>query len=135
VKNPCLAAALGALEECGIRDVEQVHGGKHLQLRWRVNGHDMHIYSMPCTPSDFRSPRNVRADIRRLLREDGVLVTPERPASPPARKPDRVTVLEQRIAALERAMAELRSQIEGMPSHQHAMTKALENINEKPHAA
>jgi hypothetical protein len=128
VKNPCLAAALRELEAAGVRGVEQAHGGKHLQLRWRVNGHDMRVYSMPCTPSDFRSPHNVRADVRRLLREDGVLVTPERPASPPARKPDRVTVLEQRIAALEREMAELRGQIEGMPSHQNAMTKALENI-------
>jgi hypothetical protein len=105
VKNPCLTAALGVLEECGVRDVEQAHGGKHLQLRWRVNGHDMRIYSMPGTPSDVRSPRNVRADIRRLLREDGVLVTQERAASPPARKPDRVTLLERRVAALEQALA------------------------------
>ena len=73
MKNPCLAVALRELEAAGVRGVEQAHGGKHLQLRWRVNGHDMRIYSMPCTPSDFRSPRNVRADIRRLLREDGVL--------------------------------------------------------------
>jgi hypothetical protein len=128
MKNDCIEVALRELEAAGVRGVEQAHGGKHLQLRWRVNGHDMRIYSVPGTPSDVRSPRNVRADIRRLLREDGVLVTQERPASPPARKPDRVTVLEQRIAALEREMAELRSQIEGMPSHQNVMTKALENI-------
>jgi hypothetical protein len=114
VKNPCLAAALGALEECGIRDVEQARGGKHLQLRWRVNGHDMRIYSMPCTPGDVRSSRNVRADVRRMLREDGVLTTSERPA-PPARKPDRVTLLERRVAALEQAMAE---HLRGVPQQQ-----------------
>ena len=105
MKNPCLAVALRELEAAGVRGVEQAHGGKHLQLRWRVNGHEMRIYSMPCTPSDFRSPRNGRADIRRLLREDGVLVTQERAASPPARKPDRVTLLERRVAALEQALA------------------------------
>jgi hypothetical protein len=109
VKNPCLAAALGALEECGIRDVEQAHGGKHLQLRWRVNGHDMRIYSMPCTPSDVRSPRNVRADIRRLLREDGVLVTPEPPV--PARKPSRIELLERRVGVQEQTIELLERRI------------------------
>ena len=36
---------------------------------------------MPATPSDWRASRNTRADVRRLLREDGVLT--ER-AKPPA---------------------------------------------------
>jgi hypothetical protein len=47
-----------------------------------------------------------RAGIRRMLREDGVITTPER--SPPARKPDRIITPELRIAALERVVAELR---------------------------
>jgi hypothetical protein len=105
MRNACVDAALGELEAAGVRDIEQARGGKHLQLRWRVNGHDLRLYSLPCTPSDVRSSRNVRADIRRLLREDGVLVTQERAASPPARKPDRVTLLERRVAALEQALA------------------------------
>jgi hypothetical protein len=107
MRNECLTAALRELEAAGVRDIEQARGSKHMQLRWRVNGHDMRIYSMPCTPSDFRSPRNVRADIRRLLREDGVLVTPERPEPPPpARKPNRIALLEQRVAVLERELGQ-----------------------------
>jgi hypothetical protein len=38
MRNPCLEVALRELEAVGIRDVEQVRGGKHLQLRWQVNG-------------------------------------------------------------------------------------------------
>jgi hypothetical protein len=63
-----------------------VHGGKHLQLRWRVDGHMMRVYSVPGTPGDWRSLHNTRAQIRRLLRADGVLTNPERsdPPQPPA---------------------------------------------------
>jgi hypothetical protein len=105
MKNPCLDAALRALTDAGVRDVAQVHGGKHLQLRWKVNGHALRVYTIPVTPSDWRSEHNTRADVRRLLREDGVGVaeTPE-PATAPARKPDRISELEQRVARLEEAM-------------------------------
>jgi hypothetical protein len=100
MKNECLAIALRELEAVGVRDIEQAHGGKHLQLRWRVNGRDTRDYTLPCTPSDVRSSHNVRADIRRLLREDGVQTTA--PKSPVAKQLDRFTLLEQRVAALER---------------------------------
>jgi hypothetical protein len=65
------------------------------------------MYSMPLTPSDWRSPNNVRADIRRILREDGLLVTEERrtPPRPPA-PTDRVTLLERRVAVLEQIIKE-----------------------------
>ena len=102
MKNSCLEIALRELEAAGVRGVEQARGGKHLQLHWRVNGHDARFYTLPCTPSDVRSPHNVRADIRRMLREDGVLTTPEQPPAP--RQPDRITALERRVAALERQL-------------------------------
>ena len=106
MRNPCLEAVLRELEAVGIRDVEQIHGGKHWQLRWRVNGHGLRIYNVPCSPSDWRSPHNARAQVRRLLREDGILVAPERPASTPkppssAPKPDRIAELERRVQVLE----------------------------------
>jgi hypothetical protein len=99
VKNPCLAAALDELSKAGIRDVVQSNGGNHLQLRWSVNG-VTRMFTVPCTPSDWRSPRNTRAQMRRALAEDGMLAEMEKKA-PPAKQPDRVTVLEQRIALLE----------------------------------
>jgi hypothetical protein len=111
MRNPCLEIALAELESAGIRGIERTYGGKHQQLRWRVNGGALRIYAIPGTPSDVRSPLNVRADIRRLLRADGVAVGPEKTESSPLqpRKPDRVTELEQRVAALERAIAQLNS--------------------------
>jgi hypothetical protein len=78
MKNPCLEAALSELAAAGIRDVERACGGKHLQLRWRVNGHAPTMYSLPVTPSDVRSSRNTRSDVRRLLREDGLLIAVEK---------------------------------------------------------
>jgi hypothetical protein len=39
MKNSCLAAALQEVDAARIRDVERAYGGKHLQLRWQVNGH------------------------------------------------------------------------------------------------
>jgi hypothetical protein len=104
MRNECLAAALRELDAAGVRDIEQVNGGKHLQLRWRVNGHAaLRMYSLPVTPSDWRAPRNTRAEIRRILRADGVLVVPEKVAPAPARKPDTVT----RMDGLERRLGEL----------------------------
>jgi hypothetical protein len=102
MKNECLAIALRELEAVGVRDIEQVHGSKHLQLRWRVNGRDTRVYTLPCTPSDVRASHNVRADIRRLLREDGVQATA--PKAPMIKQPDRFTLLERRVAALERTV-------------------------------
>jgi hypothetical protein len=100
MKNECLEIALRELEAVGVRDIDQAHGSKHLQLRWRVNGRDTRVYTLPCTPSDVRSSHNVRADIRRLLREDGVQTAT--PKSPVVKQPDRFTLLERRVAALER---------------------------------
>ena len=114
MRNPCLEIALVELESAGIRGIERTYGGKHPQLRWRVNGGALRCYAVPGTPSDVRSPLNVRADIRRLLRADGVTVGPEKTESPPPpRKPDRITELEHRVAALEQAIAKLKSNTSG----------------------
>jgi hypothetical protein len=107
MKNPCLDAALRELADAGIRDVQRSFGGKHLQLRWRANGHGMRMYTLALTPSDWRGPRNVAADIRRMLREDGMLIAaPPKPSPPSPKPPDRISELEARVAALESALRE-----------------------------
>ena len=103
MKNECLAAALRELAAAGVRDVQQSYGSKHLQLRWSANGHGMRMYSLALTPSDCRADRNVRADIRRMLRDDGLLpISSPKPSPPP--KSDRISKLEARVAALESAL-------------------------------
>jgi hypothetical protein len=104
VKNDCLDAALRELRAAGIRGIERSYGGKHIQLRWQRDGHPLRLYTLPATPSDWRSPHNVRADIRRILREDGLLVPAE--PSTPTRIPSRLERLEQRVAHLERKLKE-----------------------------
>jgi hypothetical protein len=72
-RNPCLDAALGVLADAGVRDFQLVHGSKHPQLRWSINGHPLRILTLPGSTSDWRSPRNVRRDTRALLRLDGII--------------------------------------------------------------
>ena len=105
MRNACLDAALGELNAAGIRDVAHARGGKHLQIRWQVNG-ATRFYSLPGTPSDHRSVANTRADVRRLLRADGFLVDRE-PAKP--QPLDRMSRLEQRVAAVELELAAMRN--------------------------
>jgi hypothetical protein len=105
MKNECIAAAIAELSDHAIRDVEIVRGGKHYQVRFRVNGGPQRVVTTPCTPSDWRDPENTRRDVRKILRADGVIVAPE--PAPPPRTPSRVELLERRIAALERAIETL----------------------------
>jgi hypothetical protein len=123
MKNDCLEAALQELDLAGVRNVEQAHGSKHLQLRWTVNGHVRRVYTLPSTPSDpLRGPRNTRAQIRRLLRDDGVLQQIPK-AQPASRPPDRITKLEQRVAALEQIIRTRQSptQTVELTSQRHVM--------------
>ena len=106
MKNACLEAALDELNDAGIRDVAHARGGKHYQVRWGGSNGATRVYNLPCTPSDYRAAANVRADIRRLLRADGLLVDRE-PAKP--RPLDRMTRLEQRLAAVELELAAMRN--------------------------
>jgi hypothetical protein len=106
VRNDCLTAALDVLEEHGIRDVQIARGSRHPQLRFRVNGGGLRVFSLPGTSSDHRSPQNTRRDVRILLRECGVNLNQERP-KPPPKRPDRITLLERRVAALEHELTKL----------------------------
>lgn len=109
-KNPCLDIALRELRLAGIRDVEVAHGSKHPQVRFRINGGStLHVFAVSGTPSDWRSPENTRRDLKKFLRDAGV-ITPEpmRPL-PLLRKPDRVTMLERRVSELERQLRELKN--------------------------
>ena len=86
MRNPCLDAALAELETVGIRNYELARGGKHLQLRWSVAG-IMRMLTVPGTPSDWRSPRNTRRDIRALLRLDGIIEPPRSNDTTPGARP------------------------------------------------
>ena len=76
MRDTCIDVALAELEAEGIRDIVVARGSKHPQLRFKINGGPLRIFTVPGTPSDHRSPANVRRDLRRLLREAGVLLLP-----------------------------------------------------------
>jgi hypothetical protein len=122
MNNACLQAAVAELEAVGIRDYQLARGGKHLQLRWSINGHPQRMLALPSTPSDWRSSRNTRRDVRALLRLDGVLDMPKpeniNTRGPPnnwqrqltalARMLNRVNVLDELVVERDEIVAALR---------------------------
>ena len=74
MRNACLDAALAKLDAVGIRDYQLARGSKHLQLRWTFNG-QLRMMTICGSPSDWRSPQNTARDLRRVLRQDGLLET------------------------------------------------------------
>jgi hypothetical protein len=105
--NTCLSVALEELGAAGVRDVRHAPGGKHRQLGWNSpNGPRFYNVSTGA-PSDPRAILNTRADIRRMLRADGMLIDDRAPAPP--RPLSRIERLEQRLAALELEVAQLRN--------------------------
>jgi hypothetical protein len=105
-RNPCVDAAVAVLKEGGIHDVTFAPGGKHIQARWSCRG-GTRFYALPATPSDWRSPLNVRSDIRKILKADGLITAEPAPAEKP--QPPRPPTLEQRVARLEQELAELKA--------------------------
>ena len=100
--NPCITSAVEELERVGIRDVEIAFGGKHPQIRFRVADGPLHIFSIPGTPSDFRSPANTRTSLRRYLAENGVDLNLTSEPKNVEKTPSRIELLERRVAELER---------------------------------
>jgi hypothetical protein len=103
MKNDCLTAALAVLDEAGIRDPVVANGGKHLQLRWATPRGERRCFAVSGTPSDWRTPQNTVRDLRRILREDGMIETGT-PKTPPPRQPSRIELLERRLAEIERRL-------------------------------
>jgi hypothetical protein len=65
---------------------------------------------VPSTPSDVRAHLNTRTEIRRILRNDG-MITEQPLTSPPAataaKSPSRIDLLESRMRAVELALEKL----------------------------
>jgi hypothetical protein len=101
--NSCLAAAIKELAKAGVHHPEIAHGAKHLQLRWTTPRGERRVFAVPGTPGDWRSVENTRHDLRRVLRDDGMLETAS-PRTPPLRQPSRIELLERRLAEIERRL-------------------------------
>ncbi|MGE0056260.1 MAG: Rha family transcriptional regulator [Hyphomicrobium sp.] len=80
ISNACIEAAVAELRACNIEPTVR-HGGKHVAIEWSHNGENR-TFTAPATPSDHRAHLNTRTDIRRMLRNDGLIAADE--VSPPA---------------------------------------------------
>jgi hypothetical protein len=101
-RNPELDAGLATLAEAGIRDVTVARGAKHLQLRWLFNNQPR-MMTVSCSPSDWRGSRNLRTEIRRQVRLDGLLPEVNGSASAPSKVPhwrEQVETLSRRLSQI-----------------------------------
>jgi hypothetical protein len=103
MRNLCLAVALEELAKAGVREPVIARGAKHPQVRWTTPQGQLRVFAVPGTPSDWRSAENTRHDLRRILREDGMLAVPE-PRPVPTKQPSRIELLERRLAEVERRL-------------------------------
>jgi Rha family phage regulatory protein len=80
--NECVDSVLTELSAVGIEPtVEQ--GRKHIKIEWEHHG-SPRTYVTATTPSDRRAHLNVRADVRRMLRLDGLIGDETLPVQGPA---------------------------------------------------
>ena len=103
MRNLCLSAALEELGKAGIHEPVIAHGAKHPQLRWTTPRGELRVFAVPGSSADWRSAENVRHDLRKILRNDGMLATPE-PRSAPVKQPSRIELIERRLAEVERRL-------------------------------
>ena len=68
-----IAAVVTELREAGARDIVVIQGAKHPRVQWTGRNGQRRFYTLSGTLSDRRGLANARADVRRLLRDDGML--------------------------------------------------------------
>jgi hypothetical protein len=103
-RNESLSAALEELAAAGIHHPTVSNGGKHMQVRWQTPRGQIRIFSVACTPSEWRASANTRSDVRRILRQDGMLEEAIK-VDVPTKQPSRIDLLERRIQRLEHRLA------------------------------
>jgi len=71
MRNLILKDALDQLKRVGIRP-EVWNGSKHIRLCWSALDRNRY-FTIPVSPGDYRTALNNRAQLKRILREDGLL--------------------------------------------------------------
>lgn len=140
MSNDHLKMAVRELTNVGIKpEIEKTNGG-HTVILWEVGGRSQRIVTSS-TPSDHRAGLNVRARVRRLLRDAGVYDRTEQtalekalsvpvPLQPAEPLLDRVAHLEEDVGALLDLVIEvqMKSYAEGWSAHAQATQKAMAEI-------
>jgi hypothetical protein len=92
------------------------HGGKHLKVQW-----GQRTYTAPKTSSDHRACLNARAEVRRMLKEDGMLDQTEPKPDGTAQLLKRIDHLQKTVDALTDLILELGAKLE--PKRQPSVIK------------
>lgn len=120
-RNEVLDTVLRELEVYGLKGI-LTYGGKHIRVDWAYPNGRSRFTTCPRTPSDHRSSLNARAQVRRMLKEDGAQIpTPQQRMTleralqlpPPVEQPtDRIKRLEDDVAGLLDMLAEAQEQVQ-----------------------
>lgn len=71
--NDCIAAVVSELHQVGITP-KVIAGGKHPRIRWTNAKGEFRTVFVAGSPSDHRAKMNSRRDVRRILKQDGVIL-------------------------------------------------------------
>ena len=70
MRNEILKSALRELKIHGIKP-DVWFGGKHIRVAWEYQG-SPRSFTVPISASDYRSKANNKAQLKRILRQDGL---------------------------------------------------------------
>ena len=70
--NPCLMPAIEELRAAGVYNFK-VNQNKHFKLRWAATPTQSRCVTLSGSPSNHNAAANARADVRRLLKLDGII--------------------------------------------------------------
>ena len=102
-------AILAELRAAGMQGVTIINQTKHPRAQWSHKG-EPRTYIFPSTPGDGnRGLKNCVADVRRILRQDGLLPADSEPRPPKSSPP--IERARQQIKALEAELAQANSTI------------------------
>lgn len=131
-RNEALDFVTAELKARNIRYETQTNGANHIEIRWQTTpDKEVRRYFVPATPSDHRGRLNARAEVRRMLKQDGVKLEPEhgprKPATLLARAldlpkptepiPDQIKALRAEIADLTELVLDLSTSISIVRDH------------------
>ncbi len=106
--NEIMNMVLGELRGVGVRAPIISASGRRFQVRW-PSPKGLRVFTVAGSASDRRAVDNARADVRRMLRADGMLASGAEPAEKPDRALSKIEKIEQRLRRVEQLVADLRA--------------------------
>ena len=112
----------------GIKPDVDTTGGNHVRISWQIPGKAKRSMTVANTGSDWRGPLNERANVRRLLREDGLELAIARENG--HAKPKAKSLLDQAISVPKESVP-LTEQVAALRAEAADLTDAVVDLHKR----